>query len=367
MRYALRPIERAWRRLLLRIVARFAPRPSTSGPPSWGARPHRVLYLRPDRIGDMIMATGLLRAISTSHRTLTLDVLASPANAVVLAGNPAVHHVEIFHKRRPWTYPGLLWRLRQARYDAVIDGMVQAPSVTGILLMLASGAPHRIGIDGRGVERIVTIPVPPEHGARHYIDRSSALIAAFGGSARTSDFRPAIYLSAAEVAVGEATWHAHDASVGCRILVNISAGRPSRRWPAEHFVGTLRHVRARWPAMQPVVVYAPSDVRDARAIAERSGVPFVETAGVRHVFALVATADYVLTPDTAIVHAASAFAKPVTVLYPRGKEAMYAPYATDAWPVVAPEQTLASLPLSPVLDAVDAMLAPVTLARSALS
>ena len=50
-------------------------------------RPHRVLFLRPDRVGDMILTTGLLRGIAESAPTITLDVLASALNAPVLGGS----------------------------------------------------------------------------------------------------------------------------------------------------------------------------------------------------------------------------------------------------------------------------------------
>jgi ADP-heptose:LPS heptosyltransferase len=47
-----------------------------------------VLFLRHDRIGDMIVSTGALRAIAAAHPNLALDVLASPGNAPVLRGLP---------------------------------------------------------------------------------------------------------------------------------------------------------------------------------------------------------------------------------------------------------------------------------------
>ena len=60
----------------------------------------RVLFLRHDRAGDMILSTGVMRAIARSHPTITLDVLASPANAALLDGADYVGDVIVFDKRR---------------------------------------------------------------------------------------------------------------------------------------------------------------------------------------------------------------------------------------------------------------------------
>ena len=59
----------------------------------------RVLFLRHDRVGDMIVSTGIMRAIARSHDTITLDVLASPSNAVLLEGADYVNDVIVFDKQ----------------------------------------------------------------------------------------------------------------------------------------------------------------------------------------------------------------------------------------------------------------------------
>ena len=84
-----RRLELWWRRQVVRALTgilwlqdRWAdrrPRAAAAAPVT-----HRVLFLRPDRIGDMIVTTGVLRAIGSAP-AVALDVLASPENAAVLA------------------------------------------------------------------------------------------------------------------------------------------------------------------------------------------------------------------------------------------------------------------------------------------
>src|SRR4051812_6304822 len=170
----LKRLELWWRRVWIRLLVGAMRRPRESRP-DWASRPHRVLFLRHDRAGDMILSTGVLRAIARSHPTVTLDVLASPANAAILAASEYVGEVIIFDKRKLSSYLPTARRLRRARYDAVIDCMVTAPSLTTLLLILASGARHRVGIAGRGNDPAFTVTVPPETRAdAHMVDHLGA-------------------------------------------------------------------------------------------------------------------------------------------------------------------------------------------------
>src|SRR5262252_9838451 len=98
----LRRLELWWRRLWIKGLVRLMRRAPES--PRWGERPHRVLFLRHDRAGDMVLSTGVMRAIARSHPTITLDVLASPANADILAASDYVNAVIVFDKRRLSSY-----------------------------------------------------------------------------------------------------------------------------------------------------------------------------------------------------------------------------------------------------------------------
>src|SRR3954469_1677576 len=176
---SLRDLERLWRKLWITLIAGILRATGSRTPPAWRSRPHRVLFLRHDRIGDMIVSTGVLRAIAHSHPTIELDVLASPANAPVLRHASYVHETIVFDKKKPRNYFGTMLRLRRTHYDAVIDCMVTAPSLTTLLLMLASGARHRVGIAGRGVDSVLTVPVPPRSQDGHMVELLGQLAVAF--------------------------------------------------------------------------------------------------------------------------------------------------------------------------------------------
>ena len=276
----------------------------------------------------MVLSTGVLRAIARSHPTITLDVLASPLNAPIIEGADYVATTITFDKRALGSYIPIARRLRRAKYDAVVDCMVTAPSVTTLLLVLASGARHRIGISGRGNDDAFTLTVSPDpRPDGHMVDRLSALVQAFGVDPATMDRRPSLDLSEMEIARAVSMWAAPEGAA--RVLVNISAGSAERTWPDERYVEVMRHIHERHPGAVLRVVSAPSETERATRVANAADARVVSTPTIRAAFALVATADLVITPDTSIAHAASAFDKPAVVLYSSDYARVWGPYRTD--------------------------------------
>jgi ADP-heptose:LPS heptosyltransferase len=348
----LRRLELWWRRLWIKALVRLMRRAPAS--PQWDERPYRVLFLRHDRAGDMILSTGVLRAIAKSHPTITLDVLASPANAAIIRGADYIGDVITFDKHVVASYPAIARRLRGARYDAVVDCMVTAPSVTTLLLVLASGARQRIGIAGRGNDAAFTLTVPPDpRPDGHMVDRLSALARAFGVDPETMDRHPVLELTDDERERAESAWNANDRG-GERVVVNISAGTSERVWPDDSYAAVMRHIRSRHHDAIMRVISAPSELSRATRIAEMAGAAVVPTPTIRDAFALVASADLVLTPDTSIAHAASAFRVPAVGMYTSEKSERWGLYDNPGQMVIHPGSSLEGLSAERVIAAVDA-------------
>ena len=360
----LKRVEVAWRNLWIRALTRLMRRAHAAVVPDWAAREHRILFLRHDRIGDMILSTGLLRAIAMSHRTIKLDVLASPANAPVVRGHPHIGSVIVFDRNKPSRYLSTLRLLRRTHYDAVIDCMPTAPSLTTLLLMWASGATHRIGVAGRGNDAALTLPVAPNRDAVHIVDQLAVLATPFGADRSRTSFRPRLYLDEGERERASATWVAESKASGRRLLVNISVGRAFRRWPDDRYVAAIRHALARDPRLRVLVIAAPDDRQRAAEIASDASAQFAPTPRLRDALALVATADFIFTPDTGIAHAASAFERPAVVMHIGGTANQWGLYESPGQELSSSTGSLASLELRPVLAALDALLGDMSDVRS---
>jgi ADP-heptose:LPS heptosyltransferase len=343
----LKKIERWFRRLTLRFIAGLMGQSARGERPDWRQRPYRVLFLRHDRIGDMILSTGVLRAIAGSHPTVMLDVLASPGNAPVLRHEPYVNEVVVFDKKRVMSYPRAFAGLRSRHYDAVIDCMVTAPSLTTLLLMLATGAKYRIGVQQLGNDFAYTLPVPARESAEHLVDRLGALVTAFGLQPSALDLRPRVHLSRDERVRGERVWtgETDHAPRRPRLLVNVSAGRSHHAWPDERFADLMRRVNQQVPGADIVVLASPADRERAMAIAERGGGRYVRDGGIRDAMAIVAAADLVFTPDTSIGHACNAFDTGAVIMHPLGNATIWGPYQSEGRVVESSTGLVADIPV----------------------
>jgi ADP-heptose:LPS heptosyltransferase len=312
--------------------------------------------VRNDGIGDLIVSMETMRAIAESQPPIALDVLASPANAALMRTLPFVNEV-IVHRRGGFLLKSLpTWRLlRSKRYDAVVDGRVvlRGLSTQTVALLLSTGAPVRIGVGGRLNDGVYTVKVSPAR-TDHWTDYVVALAQPFGVASGDRDWRPRLPVSDAERAAAEDLWRGAGASHP-RVLVNLSVGHPERSWPAEKFAEVLRHLRQRLPEATIVLAAMPAEQGMAQQVADAVRATAVPLS-LSQVFAAIATADLLISPETAITHAASAFQTPTLALQRKGNS-RWSPYRTPGRNVFSDdERRLTNLPTERVLRTLDELI-----------
>jgi ADP-heptose:LPS heptosyltransferase len=362
----LRKIEIAWRGLWMRLLGSLFPGPRDAALPLPTNSDYRVLVIRYERIGDMIMATSLIRNIANALPSGKVDVLATPATASVLEGNPYVGSVFTLNRGSIRSYTDVMKQLRHARHTVMVDGRINNPPIftSTPLLMYAGRARFRVGARGDKKPRIYNVSVPEWNRVDHYIEGSKQLAVPFGVNPASVDWQPEIFLSAEERTRADEMWKEATSLVssgkaetaGKRLLVNLSASEPKRRWPDGKFIVTLQSARARFPNMPMIVMGLPSEWASVQKVANAARALPAETPKLRDAFALVGTTDLVFTPDTSISHAASAFRKPSLVLLKR-EHRPYAPYNTPGEILAWNEDEIQQLPHERVVRALDKLLA----------
>ena len=294
--------------------------------PDWRARPYRVLVIRDDGIGDLILTMETLRAIAESSPDITVDVLASPQNAAFARTLPFVGDV-VVHRRGPMRDLWRTWRnLRRRRYDVVVDGRATISNVKAhtAALMFATGAPWRIGVGNRRNDWVYTVRAIPGE-TTHITEVIAALASPFGVALHDRDWRPRLSLADADRAAAEQRW-LHVGAGRPRVLVNISVGNDERLWRHERYGAVLARLRQRLPRAAIMLTAMPADQRVAEMLAgsvRGAAIPL----SFSDVMAAVATADLVITPDTAITHVASGFQTPTLALMRKNTQ-HWAPYRT---------------------------------------
>jgi ADP-heptose:LPS heptosyltransferase len=253
--------RRSLRRLYLglrRIVlAPFGRRRVTLPPED----PERLLVIRWDRIGDMVLTTPLLAALRRRFPSARLDVLASPANAPVLRDHPDVDRVVV------WTGPPRSLRgsagrralagLRREGYGLVVDPVMDWPLPSARLA--ARLAPLRIGFGGGGREVFYTLSGPePDEGA-HFLTNNERLLAALGIEAPAS--APRLGLPPREPPAALRT-----------LGVQPGGFYPAQRWPFERWVELVAELLRSGGVTSAVLLLGPED-EEAPARAWEAGCP----------------------------------------------------------------------------------------------
>jgi len=341
----------------MRAIGRALPGPRDVDSATFDARQLRTLFVRYERIGDMIMATGLIRVLANASSSGKVDVVANPATKSVLEGNPHVGKVFVLDRGSWKSYMKLMRQLRTEHYDVIVDGRINNPRVftSTPMLMLAARAPYRVGVGGGNNDLIYNVPVQGYDRSTPYIEGSKSLSLPFRVDPAAVDWQPEIFLSDAERSVAEAHWVNGGATreeAGRRLLVNLSASEEKRRWPDDRFVEVLQRVRARVPGLAIIVIGLPKEWDRVSRVAEHVSALAVPTPRLRDALALVGTSDMVFTPDTSISHAASAFRKPAVVLLKR-EHYPYAPYNIPGENVFWDGNQILGLPVDDVAAAVE--------------
>jgi heptosyltransferase-2 len=354
-------LERAWRRAWMQSIGTLSAGERVARVPDWDARPWSVLYLRSQGIGDVILATGVFRAIVRSHPTISLDVVTTRAAAPVLNNNPHVRRV-ITTGKGIAASAALASEMRHARYDVVIDGKITrgASFIRSPTLTMLSRAPYRIGVGGGNHHLVFNICVPRyDRSKTHMVRGSAALAAPFGVDIESTSFQPEIFLRTEECVWAERSWEAAArvrSTDGTRWLVNLSAGASVRRWPDERWIALISHLRAQQPEAT-IAVMAVESERDAVArVALASGAAPVSAPRLRDALAMVGTSERVITSNTSVTHAASAFRIPTVLLLEHGED-QWGSWCTPSEVAYWTGSSVASLEVETARDALDRLLA----------
>jgi lipopolysaccharide heptosyltransferase II len=293
---------------------------------TWDAA-RRVLAIRLDALGDVLMTTPALRALKTAPPVRRLTLLTSVAGAAAAALVPEVDDVLVYEA--PWmkaTPPransardlGMIERLRAERFDAaaIFTAYSQSPLPAALLCALAD-IPHRLAHCHENPYQLLTdwvLDPEPARGVRHEVRRQLDLVAAVGCAA--ADERLSLRVPAAARAHVTRLLGARGLDPRPWVLLHPGATAPSRRYPPEQFAEAARALaqatgcavvvsgREGEQAMRETMD-AMTGI-DAHAIA---GLPLGEFA------ALVEAAPLLVTNNSGPAHVAAAVGTPVVDLY----------------------------------------------------
>ncbi len=306
---------------------RLLPRSGAPDPPA------RVLLLRLERIGDLLMTREAIARTRAVWPAAEIDLVVGSWNVPLARWMPAVSRVEALDV--PWlaregtgqSWPALLTHARgwsSRRYDLVLNF---EPDLRSNLLAWLSGAPRRAGYwtGGGGAWLTDALAYDP---AAHVSTNALRLLAhcAPASAVHTGETPPLTPDTTALEA-------ARDALAGAPadrplVGVHVAGGRPSKQWHLDRFAQVAATL-AREDDVTVVLTGAAADrplVDQVRAALP--GARVIDTAGrldLAASAALLARMHVLITGDTGPMHLAAAMGTPVVALFGPSDPRRYGP------------------------------------------
>ena len=295
----------------------------------WPA-PARILLLRLERIGDLLMAREAIADAQRAWPGARIDLAVGSWNvplARLIPGISSIHVADVAWLAREGGGDG--WRRlagkarawRRERYDLVINF---EPDVRSNALAWIAGARRRAGYwtGGGGAFLTDVLTYDP---SRHVSDNARALVAHLSGVAVPTEH-------VAPLATGaEARARACRALAGAArplVGVHVSGGRPSKQWHLSRFAETAREMSRRHGGTI-VPTGAPQDrAMTAEVAAALGGVSLLDLTGalpLDDLAGLLAELDVLITGDTGPMHLAAGVGTPVVALFGPADPRRYGP------------------------------------------
>jgi heptosyltransferase III len=328
--------RRSATRLRLLRFAGLALRPTVA--PRAGS-PRRVLLLRPDHIGDVLLTAPAVTLLRTSLPEARLTYLIGPWSADAARRGPPVDEVRIlafpgFTRRSQANllapYALLLReaaRLRLARYDLAIA--FKPDHWWGALLALVAGIPLRVG--GATPETLPLLthayaPPADQPAAEQALGLARVALSAIAAQpAPLDDVRP-FSVSVAARAEADALWRTNGLGGQHVVAIQPAAGAPLKSWPIENWArlaDSLSHQN-----LTVLIVGAPGDGPLVSAIGQRMTTrPLVAYGQSLDVSAaLYQRSALVVTVDSGAGHLAASVGTPTVRLYGPAPVSVYGPW-----------------------------------------
>lgn len=299
----------------------FTQPPKTPSPPY-----RRILILRYDVLGDMVLSLPIFRVFRQTYPDTRIDALCSPKNAGLLQGAGYVDHIHL-HYKNPFRTASMIRKLRKKKYDLIVN-LVTRPSFTfGLISRLIGPRSLRLAGDqerfGYFYNRLIDLPPKREI---HMLKRLFLLNADFIEGDISEVKAPWVEYGRdiqeeAENLYTRVLESLPVASNPARIAaINLSAGLPRREWPLEKYARFLQHAVEKYENQIDgwAIFTNPQKPEDAQqlvqTVADRKVTAIPPHHDFRVIMEFLRRVYLLITPDTSVSHAASAMGAPVLVL-----------------------------------------------------
>lgn len=292
------------------------------------AEPHldsptkRILVVRTDRIGDVLLSTPVIKALRDTYPSAYIAMMVSPYTREIAEGNPYLDEAIIYDKdgkHKSWANSiDFALSLKKKKFDL---SLVLHPTNRVHLVTFFAGIPRRVGYDYK-LGFLLTDRIKHEKylGQKHELEYNFDLLHHLGIKLKDRNlFMPIKHESEKWV---DGLFAREGIKKSDKLLaVHPAASCPSKIWPRDRFAEVADKL-AETHGFKILVLSGPKDMQLANEVAARIKSPLINLSGktsVSQLASILKRCRLFISNDSGPVHIASAVGTPVVSIFGRSQ------------------------------------------------
>jgi len=274
----------------------------------------RILLLRQDRIGDVLVSTPFLKFLRKEFADSQIDVLLGNGNKAVgkLAKNYA-DKVFYYNKSLFATFL-LLIKLRFQKYDLIVD-LLDNPSRTSRLLIKLLKPKNALGFAGKNSDVYTLEATLPNRLENHIVVRILELLRPLGYNPKGIKAELEYPLDKETIEKGKLAFEKDDIENGI-IAINLSGSNDHKYWGFENNIQLINSLSQNYPKLSIYLFAYGKYTTIANEISKMTKAKITHNIESLDIMAAaISNCRLMITPDTSVVHICSAFKIPVVSLH----------------------------------------------------
>ncbi|MEA3492895.1 MAG: glycosyltransferase family 9 protein [Candidatus Margulisiibacteriota bacterium] len=288
------------------------------------SRIKKILVVRPDAIGDLVLTTAAIAALKIKYPQAHIAVLARKYNQIIVKNNPAVDEVisdDIFdciakHKKIGITkYRHWIQYLKQKKFDLMINFYSEFPyALIGFLAKIT----FRIGDKGKILfSWLYNFPVKQnfKNMAVHEVEHQFELLKPLGIE-MTGESKLKIYPTAEALAKGKKIISENGLQGKKLIAINLGSGGSDKAWAIKNVQALIKALAKKYET-KTILLGGPDEKAFAEKILPEISEFIVDQVGLSFdaLFGIISQMHLFIGNNTGPTHIASALQIPTVVTY----------------------------------------------------
>lgn len=272
-----------------------------------------ILFLRYDgKIGDMIVNSLMFREIKKVYPDIKIGVIARGAAIDIIRDNPNVDKIYEYYKDRK-KIKNLALKIKEEKYDLLID-FSEMLRVNQMMLINLCGARINIGLDRKDWE---LFDLSIESGkdfkwTEHITKRYLAYLIKLGLKKENINISYDIYLK------DEKKYEVffNEIKESKKLILNPYGASKHKSFNIETLENIITYLKDKDIAI--ILTYFGDKYKELEFLEKKYKYVYIpkKIESILDTAILIKKSDYVISPDTSIVHIASAFNKKMITVYP---------------------------------------------------